>query len=246
MAKISVDEELNFTLEKIKQNFSNFSSWYYRSCLFTYAANKLNFDFSKQWKQEYELVENALFTDPSDQSAWFYHKWLVSTNYGHNMKHSIETNEENIVRINKIVYNSIDSLVIINLSRPIKYKPLVMVYINENFLTELEWNSASNNLMNSIWYSNKLSFSDNKISKISFKPIPTFAINPECVEQIDITNDETEDKQLFIWERNSRNADQELGLEENYLESLRCLRQLEPHNKCNFVLFCCKFKFLTN
>jgi Leucine-rich repeat (LRR) protein len=162
------------------------------------------------------------------------------------MKHSIETNEENIVRINKIVYNSIDSLVIINLSRPIKYKPLVMVYINENFLTELEWNSASNNLMNSIWYSNKLSFSDNKISKISFKPIPTFAINPECVEQIDITNDETEDKQLFIWERNSRNADQELGLEENYLESLRCLRQLEPHNKCNFVLFCCKFKFLTN
>jgi hypothetical protein len=150
------------------------------------------------------------------------------------MKHSIETNEENIVRINKIVYNSNDSLIIINLSRPIKYKPSVMVYINEKFLTELEWNSASNNLMNSIWYSNKLSFSDNKISQISFKPIPTFAINPECIEQIDVTNDETEDKQLFIWERNSRNADQELGLEENYLESLRCLRQLEPHNKCNF------------
>jgi Leucine-rich repeat (LRR) protein len=150
------------------------------------------------------------------------------------MKHSIETNEENIVRINKIVYNSNGSLIIINLSRPIKYKPSVMVYINEKFLTELEWNSASNNLMNSIWYSNKLSFSDNKISQISFKPIPTFAINPECIEQIDVTNDETEDKQLFIWERNSRNADQELGLEENYLESLRCLRQLEPHNKCNF------------
>lgn len=67
------ENELQFTIKKIESNFSNYSAWHYRSKLFT-AAGK---DEECTKIAELSLVENAVFTDPSDQSAWIYQRWLI-------------------------------------------------------------------------------------------------------------------------------------------------------------------------
>lgn len=68
--------ELEFTYEKICTNFSNYSSWHYRSKLIEdlYYQNQVDTEI---FKNELSLIENAVFTDPNDQSAWIYEKWLL-------------------------------------------------------------------------------------------------------------------------------------------------------------------------
>lgn len=67
------ENELKFTLEMIEANFSNYSAWHYRSKLFS-AAGK---DEESTKISELSLVESAAFTDPFDQSAWIYQRWLI-------------------------------------------------------------------------------------------------------------------------------------------------------------------------
>lgn len=76
--------ELAYTLRKIESNFSNFSAWHWRSKLLphVWASSQSNDDDEgtsgeKRRDEELELVRQALYTDPDDQSVWLYHAWLV-------------------------------------------------------------------------------------------------------------------------------------------------------------------------
>ncbi|KAI3726568.1 hypothetical protein L1987_66366 [Smallanthus sonchifolius] len=80
LKNISDEKELQFTTDMINDNFSNYSAWHNRSVLLSHLLEKKVVGyFPKEifLKEEYEFVRNAVFTDPDDQSGWFYHLWLL-------------------------------------------------------------------------------------------------------------------------------------------------------------------------
>jgi geranylgeranyl transferase type-2 subunit alpha len=64
-----VDSEWNFTTTKINANFSNGSAFHYRSKLLHYRLVDV--------EPELELIHNAIFTEPDDQTAWWYLEYLL-------------------------------------------------------------------------------------------------------------------------------------------------------------------------
>ncbi|CAL0307795.1 unnamed protein product [Lupinus luteus] len=80
LMKRSDEDEMKYTKELVDDNFSNYSAWHNRSILLSnLLKRKAEGYFPKEnvLEEEYELVQNALFTDPDDQSGWFYHLWLI-------------------------------------------------------------------------------------------------------------------------------------------------------------------------
>jgi len=71
--------ELAYTTRKIEANFSNFSAWHQRSKLYTSLWDSGKLDPAECREEEFELVRNAMYTDPDDQSVWMYHRWLIGS-----------------------------------------------------------------------------------------------------------------------------------------------------------------------
>ncbi|KAG7386909.1 hypothetical protein PHYPSEUDO_015114 [Phytophthora pseudosyringae] len=73
LAGLSEEDQLAFTTQKIEQNFSNYSALHHRTIALPepLTADVL-FD-------EIGLVQQAVFTEPDDQSAWFYYRWLLTS-----------------------------------------------------------------------------------------------------------------------------------------------------------------------
>lgn len=69
--------ELKYTTKKIESNFSNFSAWHQRTKVLMLLWESKQLDPTKSKEDEFELVRNAMYTDPNDQSVWIYHRWLI-------------------------------------------------------------------------------------------------------------------------------------------------------------------------
>ncbi|GAA5889200.1 hypothetical protein JCM6882_000673 [Rhodosporidiobolus microsporus] len=78
----TTESELAFTTRKISANFSNFSAWHYRTKMLAklWAEKGWGPEAEERLKrvdEEFDLVKQAIWSDPNDQSAWLYHRWLV-------------------------------------------------------------------------------------------------------------------------------------------------------------------------
>lgn len=81
LKNIPAQEELKYTTDMIYANFSNYSAWHNRSVLLSHLLKEKVEGFCPKENvliEEYEFVRSALFTEPDDQSGWFYHLWLLS------------------------------------------------------------------------------------------------------------------------------------------------------------------------
>jgi geranylgeranyl transferase type-2 subunit alpha len=74
--------EWDFTTEKIEQNFSNGSAFHYRSKLLplllqldTGSGDDVRTEY---FQGELELIRNAVFTEPDDQTSWWYLRFIIS------------------------------------------------------------------------------------------------------------------------------------------------------------------------
>lgn len=85
-----LQSEIRYTTKKIEGNFSNFSAWHQRTKVFARlwddldraAGPEARIKIDRMQEAEFDLVHQALWTDPADQSGWLYHRWLLgnSTN----------------------------------------------------------------------------------------------------------------------------------------------------------------------
>ncbi|ETW08421.1 hypothetical protein H310_01004 [Aphanomyces invadans] len=67
------DDLLEFSTRKVAQNFSNYSALHQRTLSL---PTPLPLDVLLE---EVEMVKQAVFTEPYDQSNWFYYRWLIKS-----------------------------------------------------------------------------------------------------------------------------------------------------------------------
>ncbi|KAF2162381.1 hypothetical protein M409DRAFT_27389 [Zasmidium cellare ATCC 36951] len=87
--KSMVEPEFEYTTKMIQSNLSNFSAWHNRGQLIPRLLTERQAGADERRKlldEEFELITRALYTDPYDQSLWFYHQYLMSALDSHNPK----------------------------------------------------------------------------------------------------------------------------------------------------------------
>ena len=79
MAGVSHSAEFEYSTAKISENFSNYSAFHHRSVFIKSLISDVNTQEVNHsiFEEEFSIIENAIFTEPDDQSAWWYYHFLL-------------------------------------------------------------------------------------------------------------------------------------------------------------------------
>lgn len=80
-AQSITESEFAYTTKMIMANLSNFSAWHNRSKLIPELLSERNASPEQRRKlfdEELAFIQQGVFTDPYDQSLWYYHHFLFS------------------------------------------------------------------------------------------------------------------------------------------------------------------------
>jgi len=76
-----LDDDLGFTCDMIERNFSNYSAWHLRALTRTQLSCRpgqhTTTGATTSCQQELQWIKQGVYTEPSDQSLWLYHCWLL-------------------------------------------------------------------------------------------------------------------------------------------------------------------------
>lgn len=75
---LSASDNLDFTTTKIMQNFSNYSAFHVRSKMLPRIVQEDGCDRWHLLQRELDITHDAMFTEPADQSVWWYYHFLLT------------------------------------------------------------------------------------------------------------------------------------------------------------------------
>uniref|UniRef100_A0A672TA48 Geranylgeranyl transferase type-2 subunit alpha n=1 Tax=Sinocyclocheilus grahami TaxID=75366 RepID=A0A672TA48_SINGR len=218
---VSVEQELQFTDRLIGSNFSNYSSWHYRSTLLpqlhpqpvpdsapnTSPSPTTSPQFhshrvcEEQLLKEYELAHNAFFTDPNDQSAWFYYRWLLGRAEREEMISCVYVSREG-------------ERVSVAFSKPVHAQSEGLMLVVDGQPQQVHWRSAHPRFRHSaVW--------------VSFTSASPSSFTSETCSAESWCRDSATDQELF---RSELSVEKSSVLQAE-LQSCNQLLELEPQNK---------------
>ncbi|XP_042216666.1 geranylgeranyl transferase type-2 subunit alpha-like isoform X3 [Homarus americanus] len=215
------EDELKFSQHLIEHNLSNYSAWHYRSKLLPLVhpppSNTPHPISEGALIKELQTVVEAVFTDPSDQSPWFFLRWLVNR----------QEKVPRMLQVGYVRYKGDSGLVICVFSQPVPQRAVPFIRLNGADSDEtLIWYAPNDEDYSNVWVA-ELNLSSVEAHTISL------IIDPSMTEMLNVGEGST---QAIEWVTTLEVGGEELSdTARSTLEEVKdncvTLDELDPGNK---------------